>query len=77
MYRRFILLYISIHIIDATTSTLPTSTTTKSPTNVYSTCRTTHKAKSYDVPSKEMGMVNITRQNFLFLDMKKYLQDEN
>ena len=75
MYRPFILLYICIHTIVATTSTLNPSTKTSGLTNVSVASRTTHKEMSDNVSTKEMGMANTIRQNLLCLD--KNLQDGN
>ena len=70
MYRPFIWLYTCIYITDATTFTMHPSTKTNIPGNVSLASRTTHKVKSKDVSTKEVGMVNITRKNLLYPDMK-------
>jgi len=59
MIRSLILLYICIHIIDASTSTLPPSKMTYSPTNVSMASRTTHKDMSYSESTKEMGIESL------------------
>ena len=68
MYRPFIWLYTCIYITDATTFTMHPLTKTNIPGNVSLASRTTHKVKSKDVSTKEVGMVNITRKNLLYPD---------
>jgi len=60
MYRPFIWLYTCIYITDATTFTMHPSTKTNIPGNVSLASRTTHKVKSKDVSTKEVGIESLS-----------------